>query len=127
MPALPAIADPLQATAVFGQEPLGGRPVGGRRGTPIAIDLAVSAGHDRLSPVRQDEIDGCPIDALEPKFLAYRPLTTRPRSIPRLDPGPSEGLIVEHAELHHPADRPLNEIGAVAGSGQAATNLGDGA
>ena len=65
------------------------------------------------------------IDPLEPKLVPYRPLAARSRAVARLDPGSRERLVVEHAELGHPGDGAVDEVGPIAGRRQPATNLRD--
>ena len=62
-----------------------------------------------------------------PQLLADRALPARPGPVSRLDPGPGEGLVVEHAELGHARDSTLDELGLVAGATQSPAHLVHGA
>ncbi len=73
----------------------------------------------------QHEVDRRPVDALGLELGADRSFAARAGAISRLDPGAAEGLVVEDAELEEAGRRSIDELRAIAGLGQATTDLGD--
>lgn len=121
---LPRIRKALEGTAMARQQAFRRHPV--RRSHIAAITGAVGLDPDRrLAPLGEDEIDRCTIHALERQLGTDGAFPARPGPIARLDPGPSEALVVEDAELHHPLDGTLDELGSIAGLHEAAPNLVD--
>jgi hypothetical protein len=92
--------------------------VRGRRGSTAPFVAAPSLG--------QDGIHDRTVDSFERELAAQRDLPPRPCSIPGLDPAPSEGLVVEDAQVKQADDGVLDQFRTVTGVGEAVPNLVDG-
>jgi hypothetical protein len=108
------------------EQPIGRQLIGRSRPVAIALGLVQSCRIDGLASLLEDKVNRGSVHTLEPKLLTDGPLPTWSRSVARLDPSPSEGLVVEHPDLGHALDRPFDQIRAIPGAGQAPTNFGHG-
>lgn len=120
------VSDPIEAAPMarqqaFRRDPI--RPV--PRLAPLAAVFVATIG-DGFATLGEDEINRGAIDALERELGPDRALPTWPGAVPRLEPGPSEGFVIEHAELEHPFDRTVYEDRSIPGSGEAPADLGHG-
>ena len=67
-----------------------------------------SSGRSSAAPA---VVDDRAVDALEPQLVTRGALAARPRPVARLDPGPRERLVVEHAESPSRAIAPSTSSG----------------
>jgi hypothetical protein len=114
----PRIVDPVEGPAVPRDQPFRGQPVRRRRRL-----VRVQVLRPQLPTLGEDLIDQRAIDALEPKLVAERALAARVCPITRLDPGSSEGVIVQHAQVAEPRDGRFDERSLVAGAREPATDF----
>lgn len=80
-----------------------------------------------LVAVRQGSRHRLRVDPLLTELHPEGTLPARAGSITRFDPGLRKQLIIEHAEVAEPHERPGDQVLAIAGLGQAPAHLRDGA
>jgi len=117
LPALAWISHPLERPGVLREQPLGCGSVRTR------CWLVADRFERRRTAFRKDQVRGRTIDALHPQLLADGALTARSRAVPRLDPRPREGFVIEHPEVGETTDGRFHQARLIPGTTQPSTDF----
>lgn len=123
LPPLTWIGDPGQRSGVPGEQPIGGEAI--RAGAAITrLAIAASRRCRVLPTLGEDVIGDGPVDALAAQLVTDRALAARVRAIAGLHPGARERVVIEHPQFGQALDRPVDEVGAIAGRRETTADFG---